>query len=302
LALSNTSTYLSGRDLAAAMAAGQEAAECGEQCGDMYLAGNALDNLDQSRYVAGRWDDIETDPVGPLDEIRAANPADAASHLWPRVLVAHARSEAFDTERILTALAGVDPAQDETELGIQTRLLPCLVAMLSGDYLAAASAARGSAELAWRLLGPDVALLDPWILAVDLSVEGGDFAQARQLVAIVAAADSYRVIGVMRAELLRLRGTVEAVDPASAADPPCVEQDLLDAIAALDAFGAVPDRARAQATLGAWLTQQGRANEAAPHLDAARATFNELRATRWLRTLDYTTKNAAVGVSDMAVG
>jgi hypothetical protein len=92
-----------------------------------------------------------------------------------------------------------------------------------------------------------------------------------------------------------LRGTVEAADPASAVDPATVESDLLDGIAKLGEFGAVPDRARAQATLGVWLTRQGRSVQATPHLQAARQTFSELRAAAWLRELDAAVPLTATG-------
>jgi len=74
-----------------------------------------------------------------------------------------------------------------------------------------------------------------------------------------------------------------------------VERDLLDGIAALDAFGAAPSRARGQATLGIWLTQRGRPAEASPHLAAARATYTELRAAAWLDELDAALSVSAAG-------
>lgn len=66
-------------------------------------------------------------------------------------------------------------------------------------------------------------------------------------------------------------------------------RELTAAIAALDAYGAVPDRARTQEELGAWLRSAGREDEAAPLLDAARATYAELGAWAWLAHLDPST-------------
>ena len=48
----------------------------------------------------------------------------------------------------------------------------------------------------------------------------------------------------------------------------------------------MPYRARTQAELGAWLIGQGRAGEAAPLLDNARAVFTQLGATAWLQKLE----------------
>ena len=65
-----------------------------------------------------------------------------------------------------------------------------------------------------------------------------------------------------------------------------VEADLRAGIEALDAFGAVGERARAQEELGRWLVGQDRALDAEPLLAAARATYAEVHATGWLARLD----------------
>ena len=51
------------------------------------------------------------------------------------------------------------------------------------------------------------------------------------------------------------------------------------------AYGAVPYAARAQHALGQWLADQGRAEHAEPWLELARATYERLGATSWLREL-----------------
>jgi hypothetical protein len=68
-----------------------------------------------------------------------------------------------------------------------------------------------------------------------------------------------------------------------------VETDLRAGIAALDAFGAVGERARAQEELGRWLIGQDRGLDADPLLAAARATYAEVGAAGWLATLDART-------------
>jgi len=48
----------------------------------------------------------------------------------------------------------------------------------------------------------------------------------------------------------------------------------------------VPDRARTQEALARWLVAQGRAEDAAPLLAEARATYEKLGAAQWLLRLD----------------
>ena len=64
------------------------------------------------------------------------------------------------------------------------------------------------------------------------------------------------------------------------------EADLREGIGALDAFGAVGERARAQEELGRWLVGQGRELDAEPLLVAARATYADLGADGLLARLD----------------
>ncbi len=122
-----------------------------------------------------------------------------------------------------------------------------------------------------------------------------DYATARELLRPVTDVPSIRHAPLLAGELHRLRATIEAEDPDSSADPAAIEADLLAGIDELQAFGAVPHRAQAQATLGIWLTRHGRSTEAAPHLTAARETFTDLRATAWLRELDSALTLAATG-------
>jgi hypothetical protein len=113
---------------------------------------------------------------------------------------------------------------------------------------------------------------------VDWLVEAGtaeDLAAARRAVEIVDEAPGLRE-PALAAQLPRLRATLALADPATATDEAAVERDLREAIDALEAYGAVPDRARAQLVLGRWLADSGRPAEAAPLLAAARATFAEL--------------------------
>jgi tetratricopeptide (TPR) repeat protein len=107
-----------------------------------------------------------------------------------------------------------------------------------------------------------------WSTAVDWLLEAGtpeDIAAARTSVAVVDAAK--RREPAIAGEVLRLRATVALRDPDTAVDDAAVERDLREAIAALEAYGAVPHRARAQHELARFLADRERADEAAELFD-----------------------------------
>ena len=117
-----------------------------------------------------------------------------------------------------------------------------------------------------------------WATAVDWLLEAGtpsDLAAARRAIAVVDEAAG-PLEPAAAAQLPRLRAVLALRDRSVAFDGAAVERDLREAITALEAYGAVPARARAQLELGRWLTESGRPAEAAPLLTAARDTFVEL--------------------------
>jgi hypothetical protein len=79
-------------------------------------------------------------------------------------------------------------------------------------------------------------------------------------VAIVERAAEGREPAVT-AEVPRLRAAVALHDPGTPVDDEAVERDLREAITALEAYGAVPHRARAQRELGRFLAARGRDDE-----------------------------------------
>jgi tetratricopeptide (TPR) repeat protein len=115
-----------------------------------------------------------------------------------------------------------------------------------------------------------------WAKAVDWLMESGtpdDLDAARRALAVVADAPGRREPAVA-AQLPRLRATLALLDPVTLVDPASIERDLRTAIDALEAYGAVPDRARAQQALGRFLADRGRAEEAAALLQEAAAVLD----------------------------
>jgi tetratricopeptide (TPR) repeat protein len=283
------------RDLAAALLAAREAMSVNEQTGSTNMSWHVALNQAIALTLAGGWDEVATLRDRPLLRERPPERAQAAVLELERALIAFARDEEVDLAE-LDELAAISESGHPDSVATMYYVADrALHARVRNEREVVVAACRRTVELALKyvLLEDDFPHL--WASAVGWLIEVQDYAGARDLLRPVADVPPTRLSPLLTAQLPRLRGTIEALDPAAKADPAVIEQDLLDGITLLDSFGAVPDRARAQAALGVWLTRHGRAADAAPHLTAARETFTELRATAWLRELDSAVSLAAAG-------
>jgi tetratricopeptide (TPR) repeat protein len=285
-ALVNKLAFGLNRDLDAALAAGEEAVAVSEQIGDAGILWQGVINQALALYRAGRWDESASVGDRPLLRQRPAARPQFSAIVLVSAQLAMARGEALDLPSIDDYAH--DAVADE-DLSLQTIFPAALLAISAreqGKRELMSDTCRRLVEALDKItpLEDDYAHL--WTLAVDLMIDERQLAVARDLIHLVANVPAARLSPILAAELPRFRGTIEACDPASSADSDVIEQDLLNAIELLDEFGAVPDRARAQGVLGAWLMRQGRPVEAVVHLDAARSTLVALDATAWLRDLD----------------
>jgi tetratricopeptide (TPR) repeat protein len=265
----------------------REGIELGTQTGELARVLIAACNVAMACRVLGRWDE-----VGALVDLPSIADSIADDLVEARWIV---------IERAIIGLARGDrdldlpePKPDEGGiLAIWNPLPAGILAFAARDYSAALAAAREALAACMEQMGLVDDFCHHWTLAVDWAVAAREYGVARELLGVVEQAPPGQVEPLVAAQLPRLRGSVEAEDPDSAADPAVVESDLRAGIEALDRFGAAPDRARAQATLGLWLRRQGRTAEATPLLAAARTTFGELRAAAWLQELDASLSAAA---------
>jgi hypothetical protein len=244
-------------------------------------------NVAMACRMLGRWDEVGalTDLPSIADSI-ADDLVEARWIVVERAIIGLARGEQhFDLPESKPDEGGI--------LAIWNPLPSGILAFAAQDYAGALAAAREALAACMDQMGLVDDFCHHWTLAIDWALAAREYDVARELLAVVEQAPPGQVEPLVAAELPRLRGSVEADDPASTADPASVEADLRAGIEALDRFGAAPDRARAQATLGLWLRRQGRTAEAAALLSAARATFGELRAAAWLRELDAALSPAA---------
>ena len=283
------------RDLDAALAAGHEAMAVHEQAGDSSTCWHTAINQSMALTIAGRWDDVTALRDRPMLSERQPGPVHAAVFQLESAYIAAARDENVDFDALARSAAGAENSQLESFAMVYPAANRAMHARVTGDNATLISSCHRVVELVYRYNALDDDFPHLWALAVDWMIDAQDFTGARELLRPVTDVPPTRWSPLLAAQLPRLRGTIEALDPTTVTDPNAVERDLLDGVAALKAFGAVPDCARAQATLGTWLTRKGRSAEAAPQLNAARTTFTDLRATAWLRDLDAALSLAAAG-------
>jgi class 3 adenylate cyclase len=284
------------RDLEAALTAGREALIVVEQSGNANLCWFAAINLTFALTLAGHWDELATTLDRPLLRERAPEPVlKAAAEIRPAT-IALARGSEIDLTAYEAYAGEAESASSEDTVDTMYYVaLGALYARAGNRTDLVVPACRRIVELALKYMPFEDDFANLWTLAVDLLLDVGRFADARELLRPVEGAPAARLSPLLAAELARLQGTVDVLDPASSAEPARIEQQLRAAVAQLDAVGAMPDRARAQATLGAWLWRSARSADAASHLDAARTAFTELRAVAWLKELDDALAQSAAG-------
>jgi hypothetical protein len=157
-----------------------------------------------------------------------------------------------------------------------------LAARAGGRTTDALAAVLSALERIFRFSGTWDDLPHFWSAAVDLVVTTGDRAAYDRLLEFTDDSQT-RIPNSLKGHRRRLEALwADRHD----GDPEAVERGLSAAISAYDAWGSVVHLAMARADLGVWLTGQGRAAEAEPLLDQARATLSGIGATAWLAGLE----------------
>jgi class 3 adenylate cyclase/tetratricopeptide (TPR) repeat protein len=275
-----------GKQPTEALAAADEAMTLFEQSGKAGSCWDLAINQAHLLTMTGQWDDLDAIGTRPLMREHPPQAFQSALIELSRAAIARARGEELDLTRLEELASLADGGDGDFLERLYFLGVRAGHAAATGDTATLVAAARQLVDEGERMTGftDDMPFL--WSFVVGWTIEAGEFAAARELVQPVLDLAAPRRGPFLAAELARLRWTLEVRDPASSAAPDLVENGLLEAIAQLDALGAAPARARAQAALGSWLTGQDRRGDAAPHLAAARAAFIELRADAWMRELD----------------
>jgi class 3 adenylate cyclase len=265
---------LCGRDIEEALSAGRESLASARRSGIGTWIDYAALNYALSLWAAGR-----------LREMSHVLEEATEKSVDPGIRISMAACELW----LADALGEPAPARPDMEATDNESDLAWLAnlrmvrGLLDGDPGSAASIAEQSIGhiLAYSGLDDDFVHLWPWML--DAALAAGNTDLAAKLLEPVTTAPSGIVPPGVAAQLPRLRGLVAA---ARGGDPSDVETELRAGVTALERFGNVGQRARAEAELGRWLVGQGRADEAEQLLERARETFTEIGATGWLRQLD----------------
>ena len=280
-ALTNLAAISNCRDLAAALRAAQQARDVARRAGLQRWVEAAGVNAAINLWFAGRLTEAaELVADGVLTTDLGMRVTWCMIEVWLAEAcgdpIPAPRHEAdTDSEPDLAWLRSADVARAVAvgDHGEATRLAPLVL-----GHLLAASGIDDDFFLLWP----------PLVLA---ALGAGDLELAERLLDPVTTALPGQRSPAVTAQWHRLRGLLAA---AHGDDPRLAETELRAGVDALAAFGAVGFHAQAQEELAHWLVTQRRDDEAAPLLDAARATYAEIGAIGWLSRLDerQTTRSA----------
>jgi class 3 adenylate cyclase/tetratricopeptide (TPR) repeat protein len=259
------------RDLAAAITISDEAVSTARRAGQRQSLDFSLANRTFVLWTAGQ-----------LDQMREAA-------LEMQETVAHAVEMAQTAALLLHWVTRQPLTLMEPQPQILAEDLTWAAAAGVVEALAAGDGAAGVAiaDEAWDVVLDTYGLEDDfsqiWPLFLDVALLAGDIAFAERLLEPVLAAPRRSLSPLIVALLRHFEGRLGAL---RGDEPVVVETALRDGVRLLTEFGARLHAARASEHLGLWLASRGRSDEADDHLDLAAATYHELGAAGWLRTLE----------------
>jgi len=276
MALGNLAGMMNSRDLVAGAALAREAMDVARRTGMQVRVDLATLNHLIGLWTAGRLAEADALLAEALDTVSDPGLLLCVSTVQGWLAQVHGQpiparetnsGETTDAESTLAW-------QDSADI---TR------ALVGGDPGAAAAIASRSIEHLLTAGGIEDDFMVLWPPLVHAALAAGDTDLAQRLLAPVATAQPGRVAPGVAAQYHHLAGLVAA---ARGDDPQLVEAELRAGIAALDTFGAVGFRARAQEELARWLADNGRPDDSEQLIAQARATYQTIGATAWLHQLE----------------
>ena len=276
-ALNNLSAIGMSRDLSAALQFAREGMEVARRSGEAELIDMTALNYLMALWTSGRLDEARSVLAAAFESV--ADPGNALCLESIQGWFADACG------RPMPAGGGAQTTDNAAELAWLANL-DLVRARANGDLAGAARISEGALPHLLAGLGIEDDFMHLWPPMVQAAVDAGDAALAEKLLEPVDSAATGILSPAVAAQLHRMRGLIGS---ARGDEPITVEAELRAEIAALDAYGAVPARARAEEELAYWLIAQQRRDEAEPLLAHARATYAEIGATAWLAALDART-------------
>lgn len=260
------------RDMPGAIEACEAALAATRERGDRAGESVAICNLMSAQLLAGRWQDAERIGIEALEDDAERPEAEVVYHQLG--VLATYRGDVEAARASLQQWSGQQGSDD-----VETRQyflgLGGLTALAEGELeraleLLTRSAregleSQGASSEGTRLAWPD---------AVGAALALGRLDDAHELIALLADRPRGLLPPLLRAELSR----AQALFAAARGEQDGVEENLRAAIDGLAALGYPYWLARAQSDLAAWLIEHGRSEEAAPMLNEAVATFEDLGA------------------------
>ena len=234
-------------------------------------------NLMLALWVGGEWEELGSLMLGPADVSPDVEQFHVAIRFW--------LSQALGDEA--AASETIESYSPRAEEGLSTRAWQTHIEALrlhaGGDHRRAALAGIQSVDLLieWGGLSDDFMHL--WPAATEYTIDAGMLDEAEALLARVADAPPGLRSPALLAHLHRLRGLLGA---RRGDDPAVVEHDLRRASQLFEDYGSPPFTARAEHSLGRWLAQQGRSDDAEHHLSNARGRYEALNAHGWLAAME----------------
>ena len=294
--LVNKLAYGINRDPGAAFAAGEEAMLLLEQTGSTAQCWHTALNQAILFVLTGRWDDVAGLRDRPLLRERPPAPAQAAILEFEAAVIALARDDALDLALVDELAALGETGRLESIDDAYYVALRAVHARATGQPAPLLASCRRFVELALKYTGIDDDFPNLWTIAVDWTIDANDLAQARELLRLVGDVPPTRLNPLLKAQLSRLRGAIEAADPASAtgsgADRDRPARRHRGARRAR--HGARPGSRAGRPRGVADRPGAHRRGESAPRGGRAE-TFIQLRATAWLRELDAALSLSAAG-------
>ena len=264
-------------DLGKAVEVGNEAVSAALEIGVPIWISYSQVNLAIALWASGKWEEaaeiLDTGMLG-----------DELSTIPVSVAIRGAMSAARGTPWSLPWDSEDSYDSDDSSDLAWKAFAESIEASQRGDLEAAVRLAVFANQKMYEISGTWDDLCHMWPTAVELALEAGDNVALETLIDLIDGESNRPVSAGMRIHRKRVAGLLAIRNGES---PEAVESTLREAISEFERWGAIPSMARTQADLGAWLVDQGRAAEATPLIESARAVFAGLGASAWLEELEH---------------